>query len=107
MIPGEICATAIIFSLGCSDRVSDIPFWLSDYKKLYKEDPLESSKRWFKDAKMGMFVHFNLASLMEYGSVDYKYWIQGEADERILKYVGISRDQYTNAKSKDSFRHTK
>jgi alpha-L-fucosidase len=91
----------------CSKQKVDIPHWLSEYEDIYREDPLEANRQWFKDAKMGMFVHFNLASLMEFGSVDYKLWIQGEADDRILNYVGISRDEYLNATSKESLLYPK
>jgi alpha-L-fucosidase len=80
---------------------------LSDYEELYDEDPIEASRQWFKDAKMGMFVHFNLASLMELGTLDYDLWRDGEADDRILKYVGVSRDEYINARSKDSLLYTR
>jgi len=100
-----IAATILIF--GCTNLEEEIPYWLSDYEELYEKDPIEASGQWFKDAKMGMFVHFNLASLMELGSIDYKLWTKGDADERILKYVGISRDEYITAKSKDSLLYTK
>ena len=92
---------------GCVNKDPDIPYWLSDYKGLYKENPIEASIQWFKDAKMGMFVHFNLASLMEFGSIDYKLWTMGDADERILDYVGISRDDYNSAESKERLLYTK
>ncbi len=96
-----ILITATAFILVSNSQASEIPYWLSDYEELYKEDPIEASRKWFKDAKMGMFVHFNLASLMELGSIEYKLWVNGGADERILEYVGISRDEYVNAKSKE------
>ena len=49
----------------------EIPYWLEDYKKIYKENPREASKAWFRDAKFGLFVHLNLASLCENGKADY------------------------------------
>ena len=91
----------------CAKQESDIPYWLSDYKALYKKDPTEASRQWFKDAKMGMFVHFTIGSLLEEGSVDYKLWMSGQANEKILNYVGISREDYDRSESKDSLLFTR
>ncbi len=96
-----------ILLASCSKQKTDVPYWLSDYNDLYETEPIEASRQWFKDAKMGMFVHFNVASLMELGSIDYKLWSKGEADERILEYVGVSMEEYSNAKSKDSLLFTR
>jgi alpha-L-fucosidase len=91
----------------CEKQDSEIPYWLSDYKELYEEDPIEASRQWFKDAKMGLFVHFTIGSLMEEGSWDYRKWADGNADERICNYVGISMEDYQNAQSKDSLLFSK
>lgn len=92
---------------GCTKTSTDIPFWLTEYEKQYKEDPLEASREWFVDAKLGMFVHFNAASLLELGGIDYKLWSRGQADERILDYVGVSREEYEKAQRKDSLLYTR
>ena len=79
----------------------DIPYWLEEYAEIYKEDPLEASKAWFRDAKYGLFVHLNLASLCENGKADYLLWADGEAPDRLLDYVGYSREEYEAAEDKD------
>ena len=111
---GMIIALILAFMLaGCTVKGPDIgkgpeiPYWLSDYKDLYEKNPIDASKAWFIDAKMGMFVHFNIVSLFEFGETDYRLWKSGDADERILNYVGISRDDYMNASSKDGLLYTK
>ena len=86
-------ALTILLS-GCANQETDIPYWLADYKELYEKDPVEASRQWFKDAKMGMFVHFTIGSLLEEGSWDYRKWAYGNADERICNYVGISMEDY-------------
>jgi len=49
-----------------------------------------------------MFVHLNLASLCENGKEDYLLWAKGEAPDRLLEYVGISRSDYEMAGNRDS-----
>jgi alpha-L-fucosidase len=103
-----LCAISLAILLaGCTNNEPDIPYWLTDYSDNYEEDPIEASRQWFVDAKMGMFVHFNVASLMEHGSIDYKLWTQGNADERILDYVGISMEDYNAAESKEELLFSK
>lgn len=90
----------------CANKETDIPYWLSDYKDLYEKNPTEASQQWFKDAKMGLFVHFTIGSLMEKDS-DYKLWMSGNADERICNFIGISMEDYRKAESKDSLLFTR
>jgi hypothetical protein len=56
--------------LGCACKEPEMPYWLSDYEEVYNEDPLKASRQWFKDAKMGLLVHFNIANLMEFGDLN-------------------------------------
>ncbi len=103
-----IIALILAFMLaGCTGKGPEIPYWLTDYKDLYAKDPVEASRQWFKDAKSGMFVHFTIGSLLELGTRDYRLWMSGEADERILKYVNISREEYDKARNKDSLLFTR
>ena len=65
-----VLVTLIIVSACTSDK-KDIPYWLSDYEEQYAENPRTAAQDWFRDAKFGMFVHLNLASLCENGKADY------------------------------------
>ncbi|MCD6354914.1 MAG: alpha-L-fucosidase, partial [Prolixibacteraceae bacterium] len=85
----------------------EIPYWLADYKEVYIENPAEASRQWFKEAKFGMFIHLNLASLCENGKADYLLWKEGKAPDRLLDFVGISKDAYENSVNKDSLLATK
>lgn len=42
----------------------DVPAYLSDHAEFYRGDPLAAAKRWFYEARYGLFVHFGLYSLL-------------------------------------------
>ncbi len=92
--------TVVIVSACTSDK-EEIPYWLTDYEDIYKENPREAAHNWFSDAKFGMFVHLNLASLCENGKADYLLYRDGEAEDRLLDFVGIERAVYEAAENKD------
>lgn len=83
----------------CNKKESSVPYWLTDHSEIYQENPNEASKQWFKDAKFGLFVHLNLASLLERGKLDYITWMSGEATDRSIKFVGYTRQQYEAAQT--------
>ncbi len=93
----------ILFLLfSCSNQpAEDMPYWLTDYQEVYKESPRKAAQLWFKQAKFGMFIHLNLASLCENGKADYLLWAKGEAPDRLLAYVGINRSDYETSANKD------
>ncbi|MEX0323182.1 MAG: sulfatase-like hydrolase/transferase [Puniceicoccaceae bacterium] len=76
------------------------PYWLYDYTWEYRRSPRLASQAWFRDAKFGLFVHLNLASLCENGKADFLEWVDGKASDRLLKYVGYSRKAYEAAEDK-------
>ena len=82
-------------------RENEVPHWLTDYTKLYAQDPRAAAKAWFKEAKFGLFVHLNLASLCENGKADYLLWKEGKASDRLLNYVGYTRVEYEKTHNKD------
>jgi alpha-L-fucosidase len=88
-------------------KASEVPYWLEEYSEVYRENPIEASRMWFKEAKMGMFVHYNAVSVLEHGSLDYKLWRNGQVDDRMLAYVGISREAYEAAEDKEALLFTK
>ena len=48
-----------------------IPTYLKQYEELYHEDPREANLAWFKEAKLGLFMHYGLYSLLGEGE-----WVQ-------------------------------
>ena len=48
-----------------------IPGYLKGYENIYKKDPRSAAIQWFRDAKFGLFVHFNLVSLFLTGRDGY------------------------------------
>lgn len=85
----------------------DFPWWLNEYRNLYKENPREASKAWFLDARMGLFVHLNLASLCENGKADYLEFTEGRASDRLLEFIGLERKEYESSDHKDSLLFSK
>ncbi len=92
----------LLFNESCKVPSPDVPYWLKDYADIYKKDPEKAARSWFSEAKSGMFIHFNLASLCEYGRDDYQDWSWGKASDRLLKFVGYTRSEYDSAVNKDS-----
>ncbi len=43
---------------------ASIPSYLRDYQKLYKKDPREAARTWFREARYGLFLHYGLYSLL-------------------------------------------
>jgi len=87
---------------GCNNVQTEVPYWLTEYDDMYRENPRKAAQSWFKDANFGMFVHLNLASLCENGKADYLLFAEGEAPDRLLEYIGIDRAAYDEAANKDS-----
>ncbi|MCP4609408.1 MAG: alpha-L-fucosidase [Planctomycetes bacterium] len=56
---------------GCSVSNSAVPSYLKGYESLYVNNPRAASIQWFKDAKLGLFVHYALASLCTDGKAEY------------------------------------
>lgn len=77
----------LLLSINCSVK-NQVPAYLKDYKKEYKQDPRAANLHWFKDAQFGMFIHYGLYSQLGRGE-----WVQ-------LRDT-IPLDEY--AKLKDSF----
>ena len=101
----------VLLSPSCTSKKkgtgSEIPYWLTDYQSIYTTNPADAARQWFKDAKFGMFIHLNLASLCENGKADYLLWKEGNAPDRLLDFVGIPKGTYKNSANKDSLLATK
>ncbi|QZT35717.1 alpha-L-fucosidase [Halosquirtibacter xylanolyticus] len=97
-----ILILSVLLLNSCTKPKSQVPYWLNDYQESYQQSPVEANKQWFKDAKFGMFIHLNLASLCENGRDDYFIWKKGNASDQLLKYVGIDRTTYESSNNKDS-----
>jgi|GEM_PF-826357 len=94
-----IFLTIVVLITACDVKETHVPYWLTDYSETYKGNPNEAARQWFQEAKFGMFVHLNLASLLERGKLDYLTWMSGEAADRSIKFVGYTRQQYEAAQT--------
>ncbi|NQV33793.1 MAG: alpha-L-fucosidase [Phycisphaeraceae bacterium] len=106
MLKRWILVCVLIGSSGCRQaeikQDSQVPYWLTDFQDVYQESPSQAARQWFREAKSGLFVHLNLASLCERGKTDYLLWNEGKAPDRLLHYVGVSRQDYEAASNKDT-----
>jgi len=48
-----------------------VPSYLADYAALYAKEPRAAATQWFRDAELGLFVHYALASVLERGKPEY------------------------------------
>jgi alpha-L-fucosidase len=65
---------SIIFLMlifGCSINSPTVPSYLKGHENIYANDPRAAAVQWFKDAKLGLFVHYALASLCTDGKAEY------------------------------------
>jgi len=91
----------------CTKEKKEIPYWLKDNAALYQTSPNKAAKAWFQNAKHGMFVHLNLASLLERGKDDYELWAKGKAPDRLLNNLNITRETYENTVDKNNLLYQK
>jgi len=45
----------------------EVPVHLKDHAELYQSDPMAAARKWFREAKYGLFVHYGIYSLMAAG----------------------------------------
>lgn len=73
---------------GCSEK-SNVPSYLQDYQKEYRDNPKEANLTWFKNAKYGMFIHYGLYSILEKGE-----WVQLRDTIPVSEYAKL-KDQFS------------
>lgn len=74
--------------IGCSENI-EVPSYLQDYQKEYKENPKEANLKWFNDAEYGMFIHYGLYSILEKGE-----WVQLRDTIPVSEYAKL-KDRFT------------
>ncbi len=67
---------------------SDVPSFLSGYEDLYRENQREATRKWFDEARFGLFMHYGVYSQLAHGE-----WVQLRETIPVAEY----------AKLKDSF----
>lgn len=103
-----------------SRRTDGVPAHLSDYADLYSSDPLGAAKQWFRDARLGLFIHYGLYSLLanhewvqlrqripvaEYAQLAHYFRADAFAAERIADFAVECGMRYINITTRhhDSF----
>ncbi|MCK9479065.1 MAG: alpha-L-fucosidase [Firmicutes bacterium] len=62
-----------------------MPNYLKDYKELWENDPKAANMKWFKNAKMGLFIHYGL-----YTALGKNEWVQYFDKIPIDKYENLA-----------------
>lgn len=58
------CLAQPFFSRASTSLAARVPEYLRGYEALFRDDPRAAGRRWFRDAKLGLFVHYNCTSLL-------------------------------------------
>jgi alpha-L-fucosidase len=61
----------LVFFISITSVFSQIPNYLKEYQKEYILNPREANRKWFMNAKFGLFIHYGLYSQLEKGE-----WVQ-------------------------------
>ncbi|OVE76050.1 alpha-L-fucosidase precursor [bacterium E08(2017)] len=77
------------------------PSYLKGYEKLYSTDPRKAAIQWFKEAELGLFIHYGLYSLLE-GHYKGKHskpaeWVLLRTDIQLPEYEKLA-DKFTAEK---------
>ena len=67
--------------------MGDVPSYLADYADLYATDPREDARRWFREAKYGLFMHYGLYSLL-----GRHEWVQFREKIPVAEYATLADD---------------
>jgi len=69
--------------------MNTVPRYLGDYADAYATDPRDAAKRWFREARYGLFLHYGLYSLL-----GRHEWVQCHEQIRPDAYAGLA-DSFT------------
>lgn len=68
---------------------STCPPHLRGYEDIYRESPIEASRRWFKEAGLGLFMHYGIYSLLGRGE-----WVMFHERIPVREYEKL-KDRFT------------
>lgn len=60
----------------------EVPSYLKDYQAMYSKNPRQAALQWFKDAKLGLFIHLSPASQLEGGT---REWVEQDDWHKVQK----------------------
>ncbi len=84
---GSVAATAA----GCAMKPAPIPSYLRGYEKEYERDPRAAARKWFDEAKFGLFMHYGL-----YSQLGRHEWVQYRENIPLSQYTRL-KDTFTAA----------
>lgn len=69
--------------------MTNVPSYLKGYEDLYRTDPRAAARRWFAEARYGLFLHYGLYSLL-----GRHEWVQFKEKIPVAEYAKL-KDQFT------------
>ncbi len=72
--------------------MNKIPGYLKEYEDIFQEDPRAAARKWFREARYGLFLHYGLYSLP-----GRHEWMQYREKIPVREYAGL-KEQFTAEK---------
>ncbi|NOZ21507.1 MAG: alpha-L-fucosidase [Planctomycetes bacterium] len=67
--------------------MTDVPSYLKGYDDLYAKDPRDAARKWFAEARYGLFMHYGLYSLL-----GRHEWVQLKEKIPVAEYAKLKDD---------------
>jgi len=64
-----------------------VPSFLAGYEALYRQDPREATRKWFDEARFGLFMHYGLYSQVKHGE-----WVQLRETIPVADYAALKAE---------------
>lgn len=74
-----------------AEREPAVPSFLAGYEDLYRQDPREATRKWFDEARFGLFMHYGVYSQLKHGE-----WVQLRETIPVAEY-GKLKDTFDPA----------
>ena len=83
---GILCIVAVIFCTfndlqAGKTKLKEMPSYLEGYEELWEKDPKAANLAWFKNADLGLFIHFSPASVVgsgKWAKADHWFTLHGK-----------------------------
>ena len=77
-------AAALAACAGEAPEGGVVPSFLSGYEEIYRQDPRAATKKWFDEARFGLFLHYGVYSQLKRGE-----WVQLRETIPVAQYAQL------------------
>lgn len=67
------------------EETAPVPSFLAGYEDLYRQDPRAATKKWFDEARYGLFMHYGVYSQLAHGE-----WVQLRETIPVAEYAKLA-----------------